>query len=136
MAQPEVYTYDPKKVTVAVGGRAITGFATDGVVTVSHNEDRTTPSVGTHGDVAYTENADNSGTAAITLMSTSASLAYLRDICARRREVRLDIMDANRDDAIKVSEERCRILQMPEVPRTNEQTAVTVNIFIPSLNYR
>lgn len=43
---PEVSTYDPKKVTVSVGGRVITGFAADGVVTLTHNEDAVTPSVG------------------------------------------------------------------------------------------
>ena len=43
---PEVSTYDPKKVTVSIGGRVITGFAADGVVTLTHNEDAVTPSVG------------------------------------------------------------------------------------------
>lgn len=132
----EVYTYDPKKVTVAVGGRAVTGFANDGIITITHNEDRTTPSVGAQGDVAYSENANNTGNAALTLMSTSASLGYLRDICAKRKEVRLDITDANNDDAIHVSEERCRILKMPDTPRGREQTTITVNLFIPDLNYR
>lgn len=136
MAQPQVMTYDPKKVTVSVGGRSLTAFAPDSVVTVSHNEDRTTPSVGAQGDVAYSENANNSGTATVSLMSTSSSLAYLRDICSRRKEVRLDIMDANTDDAVKVSEERCRILKMPETPRNKEATAVQVQIFVPDLNYR
>jgi hypothetical protein len=132
----EVYTYDPAKVTVVVASRALTGFAPDGVVTVGHNEDRVTPAVGAQGDVTYSENADNTGTAAITLMSTSASLAFLRDLCARRRQVQLSIMDANDDDAIKVSVERCRILQIPNAPRTSEATAITVNIFIPDLNFR
>lgn len=40
---PEVSTYDPKKVTVSIGGRVITGFAADGVVTLTHNEDAVTP---------------------------------------------------------------------------------------------
>ena len=31
----EVQSYDPKKVNVIVAGRAITGFASDGVVTLS-----------------------------------------------------------------------------------------------------
>ena len=82
---PEVSTYDPKKVTVSIGGRVITGFAADGVVTLTHNEDAVTPSVGAKGDVAYSENANNSGNAALPLMSTSSSLAYLREICAKRR---------------------------------------------------
>ena len=42
----EVASYDPKKVNVIVGGRTITGFAADGVVSVTKNEDSITPAVG------------------------------------------------------------------------------------------
>ena len=77
MAQIEVASYDPKKVNVAVAGRIITGFASDGVITITKSEDSVIPSVGAKGDVAYSENANESGTIAITLMSTSSSLAYL-----------------------------------------------------------
>ena len=58
----EVTTYDPMKVTVSLGGRVITGFASDGVITLTHNEDAVTPNVGAKGDVTYSENANNSGT--------------------------------------------------------------------------
>jgi hypothetical protein len=133
---PEVHTYDPKKVTVSVAGRAITGFASDGVVTVTHNEDIVTPSVGAKGDVAYSENANNTGQAVIPLMSTSASLAYLRQLCTKRQQVRFDVADANNDAAIHISEERCRILKVPDTPRTREQTTVNVTVYIPDLNYR
>ena len=128
--------YDCKKVTVAVNGRAITGFAEDGVIVLTHNEDIVTPSVGAKGDVAYSENANNSGNAALPLMSTSASLSYLREQCAKRRPLQISISDANDYDAIHVNEENCRILHMPDAPRNAEQTTVTVNIFIPDLNYR
>ena len=129
-------TYDPKKVTVAVNGRAITGFASDGIITLTHNEDIVTPSVGAMGDVAYSENANNTGNAALPLMSTSASLAYLRDLCARRRPLQISVSDANNADKIHVNEENCRILKMPDTPRGREQTTITVNIYIPDLNYR
>ena len=99
---PEVSTYDPKKVTVSIGGRVITGFAADGVVTLTHNEDAVTPSVGVKGDVAYSENANNSGNAALPLMSTSSSLAYLREICAKRRPVRFSVSDVNDADALSL----------------------------------
>lgn len=132
----ETRTYDPKKVTIALNGRAITGFANDGVVTITHNEDIVTPSVGAQGDVAYSENANNSGNAALPLMSTSASLAYLRDLCAKRKPIRISVSDANDADSIHVNEENCRILKMPDTPRTREQSTVTVNVYIPDLNYR
>lgn len=132
----DVQTYDPKKVTVNINGRVITGFASDGIITLSHNEDIVTPSVGAQGDVAYAENANNSGNAALPLMSTSSSLAFIRELCAKRKAVRFSVSDANDADAIQVSEENCRILKMPDVPRGKEQTTVTVNVYIPSLNYR
>lgn len=81
----EVASYDPKKVNVIVGGGTITGFAADGVVSVTKNEDSITPAVGAKGDVTYSENANESGTIAITLMSTSSSLSYLRELEAKRR---------------------------------------------------
>ena len=81
----EVASYDPKKVNVIVGGRTITGFAADGVVSVTKNEDSITPAVGAKGDVTYSENANESGTIAITLMSTSSSLSYLRELEAGRQ---------------------------------------------------
>ena len=132
----EVQSYDPKKVNVIVAGRAITGFASDGVVTLSKNEDSVTPSVGAKGDVAYSENANNSGNAALPLMSTSSSLAYLREICAKRRPVRFSVSDVNDADAIQVSEENCRILKMPDTPRSKDPTTVTVNVYVPSMVLR
>ena len=132
----ETMAYDCKKVIVAVNGRALTGFAEDGVVVLTHNEDIVTPSVGAKGDIVYSENANNSGNAALPLMSTSSSLAYLRDLCVRRRPLQISISDANSFDEIHVNEENCRILKMPDTPRNKAQTTVTVNVFIPDLNYR
>ena len=43
MAQIEVASYDPKKVNVAVAGRIITGFASDGVITITKSEDSVIP---------------------------------------------------------------------------------------------
>ena len=134
--KPEVMTYDPKKITSISAGRVDTGLSEDGILTVTYNEDRVTPSVGAKGDVTYSENANNSGNIAITFMSTSSSLAHYRDLCARRVPFRYSLSDANDYDAIHINEENCRVLKMPDMPRTNEQTTVTVNIFVPDLNVR
>lgn len=132
----EIASYDPKKVNVIVGGRAITGFASDGVVTVTKNEDSVTPSVGAKGDVAYSENANESGTVALTLMSTSSSLSYLRSLEARRKAVNVTISDVNDADGFTMSEDDCRVLKMPDLARTKEQGTVTVNIFVPRVVVR
>lgn len=132
----EVASYDPKKVNVIVGGRAITGFAADGVVSVTKNEDSITPAVGAKGDVTYSENANESGTVSLTLMSTSSSLPYLRDLEAKRRAVNVSITDANDDTAFTMNEDNCRITKMPDVARQKEQATVTVTIFVPSMTIR
>lgn len=136
MGKVSVTTYDPKKVNVIVGGRVITGFASDGVVTLAKSEDSVTPSVGAKGDVTYSENANESGTVSLTLMSTSSSLPYLRDLEAKRRAVNVSITDANNDTAFTMNEDNCRITKMPDVARQKEQATVTVTIFVPSMTIR
>lgn len=136
MGKVSVTTYDPKKVNVIVGGRVITGFASDGVVTLAKSEDSVTPSVGAKGDVTYSENANESGTVSLTLMSTSSSLPYLRDLEAKRRAVNVSITDANDDTAFTMNEDNCRITKMPDVARQREQATVTVTIFVPSMTIR
>ena len=136
MGKVSVTTYDPKKVNVIVGGRVSTGFASDGVVTLAKSEDSVTPSVGAKGDVAYSENANESGTVSLTLMSTSSSLSYLRDLEAKRRAVNVSITDANADTAFTMNEDNCRITKMPDVARQKEQATVTVTIFVPSMTIR
>lgn len=136
MGKVTVTTYDPKKVNVIVGGRVITGFASDGVVTLAKSEDSVTPSVGAKGDVAYSENANESGTVSLTLMSTSSSLPYLRELEAKRRAINVSITDANDDTAFTMNEDNCRITKMPDVARQKEQATVTVTIFVPSMTIR
>ena len=132
----EIASYDPKKINVIVAGRVITGFASDGVVTLTKNEDSVTPSVGAKGDVAYSENANESGTVALTLMSTSSSLAYLRDLEAKRKAVNVTISDVNDADSFTMSEDNGRVTKMPDLARQKEQGTVTVNIFVPSMTVR
>ena len=136
MGKVTVTTYDPKKVNVIVGGRVITGFSSDGLVTLAKSEDSVTPSVGAKGDVTYSENANESGTVSITIMSTSSSLPYLRELEAKRRAINVSITDANDDTAFTMNEDNCRITKMPDVPRQKEQATVTVTIFVPSMTIR
>ena len=117
----EIASYDPKKINVIVAGRVITGFSADGVVTLAKSEDSVTPSVGAKGDVAYSENANESGAVTLTLMSTSSSLAYLRDLEAKRKAVNVTISDVNDADSFTMSEDNCRITKMPDIARVKEQ---------------
>lgn len=129
-------TYDPKKVTVAVDGRVITGWASDGIIKLTRNEDTVTPITSVKGETTYDENANISGNAELSLMSTSSSLAYLRDLCDRRKMVRFTVSDVNADDPFQVNEEDCRILKVADASRVKNSGTITVNIFVPELNFR
>lgn len=135
-ASIEVASYDPKKVNVIVGGRIITGFASDGLVTLTKNEDSVTTSAGAKGDIVYSENANESGTVAMTLSSTSSSLAYLRGLDAKRRAFNVTISDVNDRDGFVMSEGNCRVMKMPDTGRQKTEGSVTVNIFVPSMTVR
>lgn len=129
----DVTSYDPKKVNVVVDGTILTGFASDGIITVSKSEDAVTPNVGCKGDVVYEENANESGTVAVTLQQTSSSLPKLRRLEANRTKFSITISDANDDDSISVSGSNCRVLKMPDIVRGKSTSTVTVNIYVPKL---
>ncbi len=129
-------SYDPKKVNVNVDGTIITGFSSDGIITISKNEDAVVPNVGCQGDVVYEENANESGTIALTLQGTSPSLAKLRRLAVNRKKFSVSVSDANEDDAITVSAQNCRILKVPDVSRGKTSGTATVNIYVPKLTLR
>ena len=131
-----ITSYDPKKETVNVAGRVLTGYASDGIITVSKSEDSFTPNVGTQGDVVIEENANESGTIAITLQQTSSSLPHLRSLAANRTFFSVVISDSYDDDEIKISASNCRIMKMPDVVRGKNSSTVTVNIYVPNLVIR
>ena len=75
-------TYDPKQVSVIVGGFIISGFADGSFVPVARNNDTFTLLVGADGDATRSKSNDKSGTFVITLQQTSASNAVLAGIAA------------------------------------------------------
>ena len=132
----EVATYDPRKVNLILNGKIITGFATDGVITISRNEDIVSTYVGVKGDVAYSENANESGNVAFTLMDTSSSLPYVRELALKRKPVQVTITNANDVGAIQVAEEDCRVLKPADGNAGKEVGGQQINIFVPVLNFR
>ncbi len=131
-----ITNYDPKKVTVNVGGRIITGFADSSVVTVNASEDRVTTAVGAQGDVVYSENANESGSVVMSLQTTSASLPYLKRLAVNREETDVLISDANTDTAETISGSRCRVTKIPDRKKEKAAGTVDVTIFVPKLEYR
>ena len=128
-----VTNYDPMKVSVVVDGRAVTGFADSSVVTVTRSEDIVSTTVGTQGDVVYSENANRSGTFALSLQVTSAPMPWLRNIAKSRKEVSVVISDANQSPAEVVSASRCRITKIPDNKKEKTAGSVDITIFAPEI---
>lgn len=131
-----ITNYDPMKVSVIVSGLVITGFADSSVVNVARNEDIVTPSVGSQGDVVYSENANQSATITFSLQSTSASVTKLRSLALGRQEVSVVISDASNDGGELLSAVRCRITKVPDSKKEKVAGSVDVTIFAPAVDQR
>lgn len=132
----EVATYDPRKVNLILNGKVITGFSSEGVIKITRNEDIVTTTVGAKGDVAYSENANESGNISFVLMESSSSLPYVRELALKRKPVQVTITNANDVGAVQVAEEDCRILKPADANSDKEVGGETINIFVPFLNFR
>lgn len=72
-----VKDYDPKKVSINLGGHIAQGFADGTFVSVSRNNQSFTLVSGASGETARSKSNDKSGTIELTLMMTSATNDYL-----------------------------------------------------------
>lgn len=67
-----VFTYDPKQVTVILGGKIGHGFADGTFITLKRNEDAWNLKVGTDGEGTRAKNNNKSGQLVMTLMQSSS----------------------------------------------------------------
>jgi len=70
-------TFDPKQVSVIVGGHIVQGYADGTFVECARNNDTWTRSGGADGEQTRSKSNDRSGTITITLMQSSVSNAVL-----------------------------------------------------------
>jgi hypothetical protein len=75
-----VMTYDPKKVIITLGGVPIVGYADGSFVNVEGNAETWTKKVGADGEVNRALSNDNTHTITITLLQTSLSNQYLKNV--------------------------------------------------------
>jgi hypothetical protein len=68
-----VFTYDPKNVSVILGGKTISGFADGTFITAERNAQAFNLKVGASGEGARAKSNDKSGKVTITLLQTSSS---------------------------------------------------------------
>jgi len=131
---PQVY--DLSLVTVSLDYDILTGYGTGGKITLKHNTDVIAPVVGVDGRVVYAKSADKSGTAEIKMMSTSPSLRKMRANAAAGKLFNLSVMDANREENVRVNSDGCVLTHIPDVQRDAAPTEITVTAYIPRLEYR
>lgn len=77
--------YNPKKVSVIVGTRALSGFADGTFVQVAFDNEAFTKKVGADGEVTRSQSNDYSGKITITLDQASDSNDYLSGLAALDR---------------------------------------------------
>jgi len=84
-ANPNVMTYDPKKVILTLGGTPINGFTDGSFVQVEGNLETWIKKVGADGEVNRALTNDNTHTITITLLQTSKSNLYLKTVYKKDR---------------------------------------------------
>lgn len=124
------FTYDPELVTITVDGIFLTGFAEDSKIEAEKNENSIEPKVGVDGLVHYSKIADKTGTITLTLMNTSPSLDYIRELARTQAEFNLSLVDMNEVGQNIVSD-NCVILKDANIVINKEVESVEIEIFVP-----
>lgn len=75
-----VFTYDPKKTSISLGGHIASGFAEDTFVSIEPNGDGVTKKVGCDGAVSRSLNPDQSYVVKVTVMQTSPTNGFLENM--------------------------------------------------------
>lgn len=125
-----VRTYDPDLVSIALGNMFLTGFAEDTKVETEKNEDDVYTTVGIGGDTTYSENADKTAKAKISLMTSSACLPRVYEIAKNKESFPLSIIDMN-DDSENIVCDDCRIIKRPNKVTKKQAEAIEFEVFIP-----
>lgn len=84
-------TYDPKDLTITVGGVYLTGFSED-MAEFEPDEDSWTTKVGAQGDVVRSKVNNPLATLTITLLATSPQVSYLDGIAKSGKLVPISVI--------------------------------------------
>lgn len=105
--------FDIKKLTVAVGGTLLDGFADGDYVSVKMNKERNSLVVGADGEGARIKLYDNSAQITITLMQTSKANEVLSAYAKSNSEFIFSLIDQS--GTTIVAAQHCWIREYPEV---------------------
>lgn len=79
-------TYDPKKVLIAMGSHAVSGYADDSYVSIEPSGDGTTKKTGCDGEIVRSMSPDHSFVIKVALLQTSDSNSYFQALYNRDQE--------------------------------------------------
>lgn len=111
--------YDPKKLSVVVDGRHLTGFSEDTKVSVEREEEGMFAYVGVDGDVDHAINANNSGTITVSMRSTSPSIAFLNQLANSKKLFPVSVIDLN-ENGVNASATEA-FVEMPVYPEHGKE---------------
>lgn len=113
--------YDPKKVSVSVGGVPVSGFADGDMVTVEFTVDKRSMHVGTDGNGRHIKSADESGTVTVRLASYSPSNAALFALDLADEPHPIAVTDKSSSADLFFSES-CTLRKVPNMVKGAEET--------------
>lgn len=122
-----LFTYDPKEVSILVGGVRIHGFAEGTFFTVSREKELWAKSVGSDGEGIRSKSNDRSGRAAMTLQDSSDSNLVLQafqtaDDLTGSGIITLKVKDKNGSD--NVIAPQVWVVGPPDLEKAQEAGAV------------
>jgi hypothetical protein len=80
-----VKTYDPKKVLISLGSHSVSGYSDGTFVSIEPNGDGITKKVGCDGEIVRSIDPDQSATVTLTVLQTSATVAFCQQMYNRDR---------------------------------------------------
>ncbi len=96
----EVHTYNPRKVTCALGRHIVSGFADDSMITVEYGGDGTNHVEGADGEIVRSIDPTEIYTLKLTLQQTSRTNAYLQNMYDKDRNDGSGIFSVNVNDIL------------------------------------
>ena len=130
MNTKRTFTYDPELVVITINDLYISGFGEDSKIECEKNENSIEPKVGVDGIVHYSKSADKTGTITLTLMNTSLSVPYMRELARTQENFNLSVVDMNEVGENIVSDD-CVILKDADIIIGKEVEGIEFEIYVP-----
>jgi hypothetical protein len=113
--------YDPKKITLVVGGAVVTGYSPDSMVKCARRTEKNSLTIGCQGEGVFAESADDSAEVTISLVHTSPTNSILHALYLAKAEFPFAVVDANAGGGdLGAAGSRCKIKNLRDFDRGKE----------------